>query len=183
MRALNDVPPISAVLASLTAALCILVNCSSAGQQSQAPSEGPAERTAIPSDPSVERPPTEEAGEILPGYAKLREKWTGDLDGMVERGYIRALVVPSKTSYFLDGAQQRGITYEAMREFERFVNEKLGRPKRTIHVVFIPVRRDELIPSVADGTGDIAAANLSVTPDRQKRVDFSDAGVRNVKEL
>lgn len=102
---------------------------------------------------------------------------------MVERGYIRALVVHSKTTYFLDGAQQRGITYEAMREFERFLNEKLGRRKRKVHIVFIPVPRDELISSVANGTGDIAAANLTVTPEREKLVDFSDAAMRNVKEL
>ena len=102
---------------------------------------------------------------------------------MVERGFIRALVVHSKTLYFLDGARQRGITYEAMREFETFLHKKLDRPKRKVHVVFIPVRRDELIPSVANGTGDIAAANLTITPERLRLVDFSDAALRNVKEV
>ena len=102
---------------------------------------------------------------------------------MVERGYIRALVVHSKTFYFLDGAQQRGITYEAMRAFEAFVNKKLGLSTRKVHVVLIPVRRDELIASVANGTGDIAAANLTITPERQELVDFSDAALENVREL
>jgi membrane-bound lytic murein transglycosylase MltF len=124
----------------------------------------------------------QQEAEVLPGYQKLREPWTGDLDAIVDRGYLRALVVHSRTSYFLDGAQQRGITYEAMVEFERFLNEKVP-GNRKVHVVFIPVRRDQLISAVADGTGDLAAANLTVTPARQKLVDFSDAAVRNVKEV
>ena len=144
----------------------VLASCSSTTQQIEQPAKS-----------------AEQDKEALPGYAGLREKWIGDLDGMVKRGYIRVLVVQSKTFYFLDGAQQRGITYEVMREFERFLNEKLGRRKQKIHVVLIPVRRDELIPSVAEGTADIASANLTVTPERQKWVDFSDAGIKNVKEV
>ena len=124
----------------------------------------------------------QQGAEVFPGYRKLREPWTGDLDAIVERGYIRALVVHSRTLYFLDGAQQRGATYEAMVEFERFLNEKVP-GLRKVHVVFIPVRRDQMISSVADGTGDIAAANLTITAERQKLVDFSDAGIRNVKEV
>jgi len=41
----------------------------------------------------------------------LTERWTGDLDGMVEREYIRVLVVYSKTHYFFDQGTQRGVTY------------------------------------------------------------------------
>jgi len=183
MRFSGDVPPIKSPLASLAIIFCILASYSSAGQQSKDPAEGGVEQTTIPSRPSAEPAANEEDKEALPGYAKLRENWTGDIDRMVERGYIRALVVHSKTTYFLDGAQQRGITYEAMRELERFLNEKLGRRKRKVHIVFIPVPRDELISSVANGTGDIAAANLTVTPEREKLVDFSDAGLRKVNEL
>lgn len=46
--------------------------------------------------------------EILPGYSILRQPSTLDFEDMFERGYIRVLVVPSKTLYFLDGAQQEG---------------------------------------------------------------------------
>ena len=52
------------------------------------------------------------------------EKWTGDLDEMVERKRIRALVAYSKTFYFLDGAEQRGLTYEALKKFEQYINQK-----------------------------------------------------------
>ena len=50
---------------------------------------------------------------------RLDEEWVGDLDGMAERGVVRALVVYSLGQYFLDGATQRGATYEALAEFEK----------------------------------------------------------------
>jgi ABC-type amino acid transport substrate-binding protein len=37
----------------------------------------------------------------------------------------------------------------------------------------IPTTRDKLISAVAEGLGDIAAGNLSVTEDRLKLVDFA----------
>ena len=50
-------------------------------------------------------------------------------------------------------------------------------------MVFIPVRRDQLLPALAAGKGDIAAANLTITPERQKLVDFTAAGMSNVSEV
>ncbi|MBW2429359.1 MAG: hypothetical protein JRF56_10395 [Deltaproteobacteria bacterium] len=52
--------------------------------------------------------------------------WSGDLDGMVERHKIRALVPYSKTFYFLDGATPRGISYEGMQTFGKWLNKQLG---------------------------------------------------------
>jgi len=100
-------------------------------------------------------------------------KWKGDLDGMVKRRAIRALVVNSKTFYFLDMGRQYGVSYEGLKAFETGLNKKLKTKDRKVQVYFIPVSRDEIIPALLDGRGDIAAANLTVTPERQKRVDFS----------
>jgi membrane-bound lytic murein transglycosylase MltF len=99
--------------------------------------------------------------------------WQGDLDGMVERRYIRVLVTFSKTNYFLDQATQRGASYDAGRLFEEFVNKRLGTKTIKVHVAFIPVSRDRLLEALAEGRGDIAAANLTITAERQKRVDFA----------
>ena len=46
----------------------------------------------------------------------LDQAWVGDLDEMAERGVVRALVAYSLGQYFLDGATQRGATYEALTE-------------------------------------------------------------------
>ena len=66
------------------------------------------------------------------------EKWTGDLDGMVECKRIRALVSYSKTFYFLDGAEQRGITFEALRKFEQYINKMFKTGTLKVHVIIIP---------------------------------------------
>jgi len=99
--------------------------------------------------------------------------WTGDLDGMAKRRVIRVLVPYSKTLYFIDlGGAQRGISYELMRAFEDDLNKKMKTGNLQIDLHFIPTARDQLIPALLDGRGDIIAANLTITPERQKKIDF-----------
>jgi membrane-bound lytic murein transglycosylase MltF len=114
---------------------------------------------------------------------RVQRKWTGDLGGMVERHMIRALVVYSKTFYFLDGADQRGTSYDALHAFQEDLNRKLGKKIRRVQVIFIPVSRDELLPALTEGRGDLAVANLTITPERKKLVDFSIPVWQGVKEL
>ena len=109
--------------------------------------------------------------------------WVGDFDGMLERYRIRVLVVQSKTFFFLDGFQQRGVTHDVFKAFEKFVNAKLGKRAVKVQVVFVPVSRDQLIPGLLEGRGDIAAANLTITPVRKKLVNFSDPLSKNVREI
>ena len=118
-------------------------------------------------------------GEILFQHKTMQ----GDFDEMVQHHTIRALVAYSKTFYFLDQGRQYGLTYEALKEFEKFVNKRLKTKTLKVHVVFLPVSRDELIPSLLKGLGDIAAANLTITTERQKQVDFSNPFASGVKEL
>jgi membrane-bound lytic murein transglycosylase MltF len=129
--------------------------------------------------PSAPLAQTDEVKEML----KLTEVWTGDFDGMVKRRVIRALVVHNKMLYFLDCGAQRGTSYEGLKEFEKFVNKKLKTITLKINVVFIPVTRDKLLPALVKGLGDIAAANLTITPERKKIVDFSDPLLTNVSEI
>jgi membrane-bound lytic murein transglycosylase MltF len=116
---------------------------------------------------------------------KLQQQpWTGDLDGMIARRYIRVLVPYSRTLYFVDlGGTQRGMSYDFMRAFEDDFNARLGRGDLRIHVVFIPVSRAHLLPLLLAGEGDVAAANLTITPERSKLVGFAAPAARNVKEL
>jgi membrane-bound lytic murein transglycosylase MltF len=121
--------------------------------------------------------------------AAVMQPWKGDLDGMLKRGYIRVLTVNSKTFYFQDKGTQRGTTYDVFRVFEEDLNkalEKQGKLKQKhlkVRVVFIPIGRDDLLQALAAGKGDIAAANLTVTPERQKWVDFSAPVYPDVSEL
>jgi membrane-bound lytic murein transglycosylase MltF len=102
---------------------------------------------------------------------------------MIERRLIRVLVTYSKTHYFVDQGTQRGLTYDLGRMFEDDLNKKLKKKHVRVHVVFVPVARDELIPALLEGRGDIAAANLTITPDRMKQVDFTNPHYMNVSEV
>jgi len=113
----------------------------------------------------------------------LRAPHFPGFDEMVSARSLRALVVYSKTSYFLDGVVQRGLSYDAVREFERFINRKLKTGAIKVDVIFLPITRDQLIPALQKGLGDIAVANLTITPDRQQLVDFSTPSMRNVSEV
>ena len=111
------------------------------------------------------------------------EAFEGDFDEMLERRSLRALVVYNKMMYFLDGATQRGITYEGLENFEKFINEKHKLGARKFDIIYIPVPRDQLLPMLVDGYGDIAVANLTITDDRKEIVDFSDPTYPGVKEV
>jgi membrane-bound lytic murein transglycosylase MltF len=72
----------------------------------------------VPEAPSAAAPSDE-------AIAQMLAPWNGDLPGMVDRRYIRVLVTFSKTNYFLDGAEQHGITYDMGKAFESYLNERL----------------------------------------------------------
>jgi ABC-type amino acid transport substrate-binding protein len=113
----------------------------------------------------------------------VSQRWTGDLDEMIKRRVIRALVVYSQTYYFVDRGTQRGGSYEALMLFENDLNRRLKTKHLRINVIFIPVRRDELIPALLDGRGDIAASGITVTAARDKLIDFSIPVVAAVNEV
>ena len=101
------------------------------------------------------------------------QPFTGDYDAMVERRRIRVLVVPSRTFYFVDGGTQRGLAYDQGRAFEDQINKKRGKKHMRVEVMFLPTSFDDLLPALIQGRGDIAIANLTVTPERKEWVDFS----------
>ncbi len=134
------------------------------------PAAKPAQTPAKPAPPAV-----------TPDL--VLQKWTGDLDGMIKRRRIRVLTTYSKTHYFIDKGQQRGITYDAFKELEEVLNKKHKTGNLRVNVVFVPVSRDELGPALVDGRGDVAFASIVVTPERQKIVDFAAPSNTGVSEI
>lgn len=113
----------------------------------------------------------------------LNSKMMGDFNEMVERRFIRILVPYSKTFYFIDRGTQRGASYEMGKAFEKAINEQLSTRHLKIHCIFIPTPRNRLIPALADGLGDIALGNLTITRERKKFVDFADPIGTGVNEI
>ena len=111
------------------------------------------------------------------------QAWAGDFDGMLERRLVRVLVPYSRTLYFNDKGAQRGLVADALKDFETFLNKKYKQKTRRITVVALPTTREELIPGLVQGSGDLAVGNLTITEERSKRVDFSIPSHKEVAEI
>jgi membrane-bound lytic murein transglycosylase MltF len=111
------------------------------------------------------------------------QRHTGDLDGMVKRHEIRALVVYSRSGFFYDAGQPEGIYYEALNEFQRFVNQRFRTGALKINVTYIPVRPEQLEQALLQGVGDVIAFGVIVTPEREKEVLFTTPIDSRVKRV
>ncbi|MEM1156123.1 MAG: transporter substrate-binding domain-containing protein, partial [Pseudomonadota bacterium] len=109
------------------------------------------------------------------------EPHTGDLDTMQTLGVVRVLTVYSTGQYYIHRGEERGITKEIAVLFERYLNRNNKSNVRQ-RVLIVPVARNELIPALLDGRGDIIMANLSITPERRELIDFSDPISKPVSE-
>jgi membrane-bound lytic murein transglycosylase MltF len=159
-----------------SAALALTLVLSACGTRESEPAPvavAPAAAPAANAAPEIPQPPP-------PAVAGT---WTGDLDGMTARRVVRMLVIYSKTSYFIDGAQQRGATYDMGVELEKWLNRANKDRTRPIRVVFIPTSRARLMSDLTEGRGDIAAAGLSITAERQAVVDFAAPFADDVSEI
>jgi membrane-bound lytic murein transglycosylase MltF len=114
---------------------------------------------------------------------RVLEPFKGDWDEILQRRMLRVLIVYSRMLYYVDRGQQRGVNYAFFKAFEDDVNARLKKRKVPFHVVFVPVSRDALIPSLLEGQGDIAAANLTITPQRAQLVDFAAPILDDVGEV
>ena len=107
----------------------------------------------------------------------------GDYDGMQKRRLVRILVPYNKMFYFVDRGRQLGTVHDLGVEFEQFLNKKIKSKSLRVRVAFIPTPRDQLIPGLLEGRGDIAAGGLTITPERRKVVDFATPTATGVKEV
>ncbi len=119
-------------------------------------------------------------GDVWPALSDPR---LGDLDTMVANGEIRVLTSFTLGSYFIDRGEQRGTVYELSKILEKYVRDAVGADARRLKITIIPVRRDQILPYLVEGHGDVAFANLTVTPGRSQVVDFSYPFSSKVNEL
>ena len=109
--------------------------------------------------------------------------FTGDFEEMKKRRVIRILMPYSKTFYFFEGAKQRGASYELVQQFEEFINDKLKSGTLKVQVIILPTSREDLIPKIRDGKGDIGVGNLTITEQRLQHIDFSDPLATGISEI
>ena len=121
---------------------------------------------------------------MAPVPALIETLSTDDLSGMLERRLIRVLVTFNQTEFFLDDElHPRGFEFELMQKYLTFLNKGLGKGEIATTMAFIPVPFDRLIPDLLAGKGDIAAAMLTVTPERSEQVAFTEPYLENISEI
>ena len=129
------------------------------------------------------------AGPTVAAEAALLEhlqisRSTDDLPAMRERRQIRALVTYSRTDFSIkpDG-KAVGLQVELLSQYEKHLNKGIKREQNRTRIVLIPTTFDRLLADLEEGKGDIAAALLTLTPERLGRVDFVSGRAMAVDEL
>ena len=108
---------------------------------------------------------------------------TDDLDAMMQRRYIRAIVILNPISFFYSNGHPMGVMYEALRELETYVNDKYKTGKFPVKVTFVPLRPDQVEEALNRGVGDLIAYGLIVSPEREQRVAFTVPVQNDLKQV
>lgn len=114
---------------------------------------------------------------------RIRKPSKADLPQIRENRFIRILVAYSKTNYFVDKGHARGFEYELLKKYEEFLNKGVKDTYKKMQMVFTPAPFSDILDMLDRGLGDIAAAGLTVTADRQKKVQFTDPYIPDVSEV
>jgi membrane-bound lytic murein transglycosylase MltF len=165
----------------LAGAVVTLTACG--GNKSAAPagqtSAKPAEEAETP------LPPSELESALPPGVPeRIQQPFKGDLDEMVKRRIVRIGVTFNRTFYFVDKGVPRGVAYDYGQLIEERLNThfKTGNANK-IHVVLMPLPREMLGSALVDGKVDLVAAQVTVRPELEKLVAFTNATRKNVSQI
>ena len=94
-----------------------------------------------------------------------RKTATPDLDGIKKRRVLRVLTRNNALTYLLYRGKQLGFDFELSKLLAEAIGVRLE--------VIVAPSRDQLIPWLLEGRGDVIAASMTDTEERSKRVAFS----------
>ena len=125
--------------------------------------------------------PADEDDPFLSGT--LLDPRPGDLPDMEKHRAIRVLTVASLSNYYLLPGEAVGYEYAMLKDFETFLGKGRGNRDPGPKFIFIPVPYDRLLTFLLEGRGDLAAAGLTVTPEREAVADFTRPYIPQVNEV
>ena len=102
------------------------------------------------------------------------ESYLADLEEIKKRKVLRVLTRNTSTTFFIYKGEQLGFEYELVREFAKSIGVRVS--------FIIPPSREALLQYLAEGKGDLIAAGMTRTPEREKNFAFS-APYQFVSEL
>ncbi len=88
-----------------------------------------------------------------------------DLDKIKKRGKLIALTRFNANTYFLYKGEPKGYEYELLTLFAKHLKVELE--------IIVPKVWSDIVPALYEGKGDIIAANLAITKERLKNVNFT----------
>ncbi len=116
-------------------------------------------------------------------FEEVWAPWTGDLDGMIERRVIRAVVPYGGYQFYYEEGEPKGAVWELLKRLEDHLNEKLGRRNIRVYVTAVPMNRDQFLPALLNGNADLVAADLTKTESRGELVDFTRPLLTDIDEI
>jgi membrane-bound lytic murein transglycosylase MltF len=102
---------------------------------------------------------------------------------MEEHRVVRILTVYGPGRFHLEEGRGVGIVAEMAARFEEHLNQNPQRKHIKVYTLVIPVARDQLIPALLEGRGDLISAGLTITPEREEIVDFSIPASKPLNEI
>ncbi len=167
----------------VTLVIAMAATACSGQQEGAPPSSTPTPSTPPAAEETI--PETASPYDALPESLQVAmdKPFTDDFDAMVKRRLIRVGVTFNRTHYFVDKGQERGMTYEALKLFETDLNTERKTGNLKVHVMFVPMSRDQLYPALRDGKVDMVAAMVTVRPELDKLVAFSEPTRTNVSQV
>ncbi|MCU7940639.1 MAG: transporter substrate-binding domain-containing protein [gamma proteobacterium symbiont of Bathyaustriella thionipta] len=90
----------------------------------------------------------------------------------------------SRTNFFFTKkGTPKGLQVDLLTEYEKQINKGIKKESDKINILYIPTTFDRLIPDLLEGKGDIIATLMTITPEREKKIDFISGKAAEVQEL
>ena len=149
-----------------------------------APDELPVVEASAPQHATAEIAAEQAADPEEPALVlRVTQPDTSDWPEIERRGLLRVLVPRDRTNFFFAEGRLRGMEYELVHELERSLEGKAGGARPQIDVAYVPVAFDRLLPALVEGLGDVAAGGLTVTPERESVVAFTEPYLSDVAQI
>ncbi|WP_243750732.1 transglycosylase SLT domain-containing protein [Thiomicrorhabdus marina] len=114
---------------------------------------------------------------------RINSAFIGDLEQIRERRIFRVLVSYNRTNFFHSDDGTRGLEFELMSAYEKYLNRGPRKERFKTHFIYLTRPFNKLFDSLLAGEGDIIAAGLTITPERKQLVDFTKAYIRDINEV
>jgi membrane-bound lytic murein transglycosylase MltF len=108
---------------------------------------------------------------------------TDDLDVIIKKRNLRALVMIDNIGFFYDKGRPRGTMYEALQELQTFANKKFKLGTLDLKITFLPTSPSQIEAALNEGLGDFIAYGVAITPEREKVVAFTTPLQKDVTRI